>query len=177
MTWRFIKLVSNENYLELLNRSANLIQLSVSLRGPNNSEPVGKMESARILVDEELIRSYVAPDNLEIPGGNTWQQIKVEVGLGYCSAEDKCLNLHRKWYLEENMVKIMIAKGQNPDIIWTYTKGVINLRESLMIRSTSCPWAWTQSSRSTPTCSTHNLSFTSHISKMTLVVILTFYLT
>ena len=93
-----------------------MIHLSVSLRGSNNSEPVGKMESARILVDEELIRSYVAPDNLEIPGGNTRRQIKVEVGLGYCSAEDKCLNLHEKRYLKENMVETMIAKGQIPDI-------------------------------------------------------------
>ena len=32
-----------------------------------------------------------------------------------------------------------------------------------MIRSTSCPWAWTQSSRSTPTSPMHNLSFTSCI--------------
>ena len=55
----------------------------MSLRGSNNSEPVGKMESARILVDEELIRSYVARDNLEIPGGNTRRQIKVEVRLGF----------------------------------------------------------------------------------------------
>ena len=86
-----------------------MIHLSVSLRGSNNSEPVGKMESARILVDEELIRSYVARDNLEIPGGNTRRQIKVEVGLGYCSAEDKCLNLHEKWYLKENMVGTTIA--------------------------------------------------------------------
>ena len=43
-------------------------------------------------------------DNLEIPGGNTRWQIKVEVGLGYCYAEDKCLNLHEKWYLKENKV-------------------------------------------------------------------------
>ena len=43
-------------------------------------------------------------DNLEIPGGNTRGQIKVEVGLGYYSTEDKCLNLHEKWYLKENMV-------------------------------------------------------------------------
>ena len=56
-----IKLISNENYLELLNRSVELIHLSVSLRGSNNSEPIGKMESARILVDEELIRSYAVP--------------------------------------------------------------------------------------------------------------------
>ena len=88
-----------------------MIHLSVSLRGSNNSEPIGKMESARILVDEELIRSYVARDNLEIPGGNTRLQTKVEVGRGYCSAEDKCLNLHEKWYLKENMVRTTIAKG------------------------------------------------------------------
>ena len=61
-------------------------------------------------------------DNLEIQGGNTWWQIKVEVGLGYCSVEDKCLNLHGKWYLKENMVGTTIAKGQILDIIWAYTK-------------------------------------------------------
>ena len=55
-------------------------------------------------------------DNLEIPGGNTQRRIKVEVGLEYCSIEDKCLNLHRKWYLKENMLGTMIAKGQIPDI-------------------------------------------------------------
>ena len=72
------------------------------------------MESARILVDEELMRSYVAPDNLEIPGGNTRRQIKVEVGLGYCSVEDKCLNLSAKWDQRRTiMVKTTIAKDQN----------------------------------------------------------------
>ena len=100
-------------------------------------------------------------DNLEIPGGNTRWQIKVEVGLGYCFAEDKCLKLHEKWYLKENMVRTTIAKGQIPDIRWTYTKGIINFREALMVRSTSCPWAWTQGSRSTPTSPMHTLSFTS----------------
>ena len=53
-------------------------------------------------------------DNLEIPGGNTRRHIKVEVGLGYCSAEDKCLNLHEKWYLKEKMVGTTIAK--RPDL-------------------------------------------------------------
>ena len=42
--------------------------------------------------------------------------IKVEAGMGYYSAEDKCLNLHEKWYLKENMIGTMIAKGQIPDI-------------------------------------------------------------
>ena len=55
-------------------------------------------------------------DNLDIPRGNTRRQIKVEVGLGYCSTEDKRLNLHVKWYLKENMVGTTIAKGQIPDI-------------------------------------------------------------
>ena len=80
-------------------------------------------------------------DILEIPRGNTRRQIKVEVGLGYYSVEDKCLNLHEKWYLKEIMVGTTIAKGQIPDIRCTYTKGIINLRETLMIRSASCPWA------------------------------------
>ena len=99
---------------------------------------------------------------LRYHGGNTRRQIKVEVGLGYYSAEDKCLILHEKWYLKENMVRTTTAKGQIPDIRWTYTKGIVNIREALMIRSTLCPWAWTQSSRLTPTSPMHNLSFTSH---------------
>ena len=97
-------------------------------------------------------------DNLEIPGGDTRWQIKVEVGLGYCSAQDKCLNLYEKWYLKENMVGTT-----STDTRWTYYKGTIILREASMIRYTSCPWAWTQSSRSTPTSSMHNLSFTSRV--------------
>ena len=64
-------------------------------------------------------------DNLEIPGGNTRRQIKVEVGLGYYPVEDKFLNLHEKCYLKENMVGTTIAKGQILDIRWTYTKGII----------------------------------------------------
>ena len=55
-------------------------------------------------------------DNLEIPGGNTQRQIKLEVELGYCSIEDKCLNLHMTWYLKENMVRTTIAK--RPDLIY-----------------------------------------------------------
>ena len=67
MTSRIIKLISNENYLELLNQSADSIHNSV---------------------------------------------------------------LHEKWYLKENMVGTTIAKDQIPDIRWTYTKGIINLREA-----------------------------------------------
>ena len=51
-------------------------------------------------------------DNLEIPGGNTRGQSKVELGLGYCSIEGKCLNMHEKWYLKEIMVGTTIAKDQ-----------------------------------------------------------------
>ena len=69
-------------------------------------------------------------DNLEIPGGNTRRQIKIEVGLGYCSAEGKCLNLHENWYLKENMVGTTIEKGQTPDIRWTYTKGIIDFKRN-----------------------------------------------
>ena len=69
-------------------------------------------------------------DNLEIPGGNTRRQIKIEIGLGYCSIEDKCLNLHEKWYLKENMVETTIEKGHILDIRWTYTKGIINFKRS-----------------------------------------------
>ena len=68
--------------------------------------------------------------NLELPGGNTWRQIKIEVGLGYCSAEDKFLNLHENWYLKESMVETTIEKGQIPDIRWTYTKGIVIISRS-----------------------------------------------
>lgn len=95
-------------------------------------------------------------------GGNTRWQIKVEAGLGYFSTADKCFNLHEKWYLKENMVGTTIVKGQIPDIRWTYTEGIFNLREAVMIRSTLCPWAWTQSSRLTPSSSMHILPCTSH---------------
>ena len=69
-------------------------------------------------------------DNLKIPGGNTRRQIKLEVELGYCSIEDKCLNLHRTWYLKENMVGTTILKGHTPDTRWTYIKGIINFKRS-----------------------------------------------
>ena len=99
-------------------------------------------------------------------GGNTRHKIKVKVGLVYWSIEDNCFNLSEKWDQRRTiMVGTTIAKGQIPDIRWTYTKGIINLREALMIRSTSCPWAWTQSSRSTPTSSMYNLPFTSRFDK------------
>ena len=54
-------------------------------------------------------------DNLEILGGNTRRQIKLEVELGYCSIEGKCLNMHEKWYLKEIMVETTIAKDQFTD--------------------------------------------------------------
>ena len=63
-------------------------------------------------------------------GGNTRRRIKVEVGPGYWSTEDKCLHLHRKWYLKENMVGTTIVKGQTPDIRWTYIKGIISFKRS-----------------------------------------------
>ena len=69
-------------------------------------------------------------DNLEIPWGNTRRQIKVEVVPGYWSTEYKCLHLHRKWYLKENMVGTTIVKGHTPDIRWTYIKGIINFKRS-----------------------------------------------
>ena len=68
-------------------------------------------------------------DNLEIPGGNTRRQTKVEVGLGYCSYRRQVLKLAREMVFKENMVGTMIEKGQIPDIRWTYTKGIINLRK------------------------------------------------
>ena len=63
-------------------------------------------------------------------GGNTRRRIKVEVGPGYWSTEDKCSHLHRKWYLKENMVGPTIVKGQTPDIRWTYIKGIISFKRS-----------------------------------------------
>ena len=110
----------------------------------NNSEPMKNCNqwecstwwrTHKKLCSSKIISRY--------QGGNTRRQIKVEVGVEYCSAEDECLNLHEKWYLKENMVGTTLAKGQIPDIR-TYTKGIINFREALMIRSTTGSWAWTQ---------------------------------
>ena len=106
-------------------------------------------------------------------GGNTRHKIKVKVGLVYWSIEDNCFNLSEKWDQRRTiMVGTTVAKGQILDIRWTYTKGIIYLREALMIRSTSCPWAWTQSSRSTPTSPMHNLSSTPHFRRSCSVEIL-----
>ena len=69
-------------------------------------------------------------DNLEIPGGNTRRQIKVEGGLGYCSIEDNYLNLHRKWYLKENMVRTTIAKDQFTDTNGYYIKEIVIITRS-----------------------------------------------
>ena len=63
-------------------------------------------------------------------GGNTRRQIKVEVVPGYWSTEDKCLNLHEKWYLKENMVGTTIAKNQFKDTRWSYTKGTFDYKRS-----------------------------------------------
>ena len=45
-----------------------------------------------------------------------------------------------------------------------YQRNNYYFKEPIMIRSISFPWAWTQSSRSTPTSPMHNLSFTPHFS-------------
>ena len=55
-------------------------------------------------------------DNLEIPGGNTRGQSKVELGLGYCYKEDKCFLLLEKLEQVENMVGTTIVKDQISDI-------------------------------------------------------------
>ena len=68
------------------------------------------------------------------------------------------LKLAREMESRRNMVGIT-----STDTRWTYNKGIIILGEASMIRYTSCPWAWTQGSRSTPTCSSHNLSLTSRV--------------
>ena len=101
------------------------------LRVFNNSEPVknwNQWECSTWWRTHKKLCSSVIISRYQ--GGNARRQIKVEVGLGYCSAEDKCLNLHEKWYLKENMVGTTIAKGQIPDIRWSYTKVIINLREA-----------------------------------------------
>ena len=78
-------------------------------------------------------------------GGNTRHKIKVKVGLVYWSIEDNYFDLSEKGEQRRTiMVGTTVAKGQILDIRWTYTKGIIYLKEALMIRSTSCPWAWTQ---------------------------------
>ena len=54
------KLVCNEDYQKFSNHNADLILLPVSLMILTTGTH-GKMESVRIIVDEELIRSSVVP--------------------------------------------------------------------------------------------------------------------
>ena len=140
----------------------------------NNSEPVknwNQWEGSTWWRTHKKLCSSVIISRYQ--GGNTQHKIKVKVGLVYWSIEDNCFNLSEKWDQRRTiMVGTTVAKGQILDIRWTYTKGTIYLREALMIRSTSCPWAWTQSSRSTPTSPMHNLSFTSHFRRSRSVDIL-----
>ena len=63
-------------------------------------------------------------------GGNTQHKTKVKVGLGYCSTEDKCLNLHEKRNLKENMVGTTIAKDQSTDTKGYYIKEIAIITRS-----------------------------------------------
>ena len=131
----------------------------------NNSEPAKNWNqwegSTWWRTHKELCSSMIIS---RYQGGNTRHKIKVKVGLVYWSIEDNCFNLSEKWDQRRTiMVGTTIAKGQILDIRGAYTKGIIHLREALMIRYTSCLWAWTQSSRSTPTSLMYNLSFTSRL--------------
>ena len=115
-------------------------------RVTNNSEPVENWDqwecSTWWRTHKKLCSSMII---LRYQGGNTRHKIKVKVGLVYWSIEDNCFNFSEKWDQRRTiMVRTTVAKGQILDIRWTYTKGIIYLREALMIRSTSCPWAWTQ---------------------------------
>ena len=69
-------------------------------------------------------------NNLEIPGGNTRRRIKVEVGLGDCSIEDKCLNLPGNWIKEEHMDGTMIAKDQFNETKGYYIKEIAIITRS-----------------------------------------------
>ena len=102
-------------------------------------------------------------DNLEIPGGNTRRQTNVEVGLGYSFAEDKCLNLPKKWDQGRTY-------GRNHDCKRPDPRYKMNLyqRNNLFKRSFNdkiyiVSMGMNTSSRSTPTSPMHNLSFTSHV--------------
>ena len=112
----------------------------------NNSEPVKNWiqweGSTWWRTHKKLCCSMII---LRYRGGNTRHKIKVKVGLVYWSIEDNYFDLSEKGEQRRTiMVGTTVAKGQILDIRWTYTKGIINLREALMIRSTWCPWAWTQ---------------------------------
>ena len=104
-------------------------------------------------------------------GGNTRRQTKVEVGLGYCSSEDNYLNLHRKWYLKENIVGTTIAKDQFTDTRWYYTSEIVIIIRSFHDRIYIVSMGMNtkvQGRLPLPQCITFH--FTSRISKMTLVV-------
>ena len=97
-------------------------------------------------------------------GGNTRHKIKVKVGLVYWSIEDNCFNLSEKWDQRRTiMVGTTVAKGQILVIRWTYTKGIIYLREAFNDKIYIVSMGMNTSSRSTPTSPMHNISFTSHV--------------
>ena len=124
MTWRIIKVISNDNYLGLSNRNAESVHISV-FSVDDNPEPGGNLKSVRSNTRWRLLGSNTVLWYSRDTAGHTRWQIKVEVGLGYCSAKDKCLNLHEKWYLKENMVGTTIAKNQFTDTRWFYIKEIV----------------------------------------------------
>ena len=81
-------------------------------------------------------------DNLEIPGGNTRRQTKVEVGLGYCSYRRQVLKLVREMVFKGEHGRNHDCKRINTQILDDIiSRKYLLLQEASMIGSTSCPWA------------------------------------
>ena len=129
MTWRTIKLTSNKNYLELLNQGVESIHLSV-FRVTNNSEFGESWNQWEAILDEDSLEATQFFDILEILEGITRRKIDIGVAEMYWSAEDKCFHLSETWYLKENMVGTMTAKGQFTDIRWYYIKEIVIITRS-----------------------------------------------
>ena len=93
----------------------------------NNSEPVKYWNqwecSTWWRTHKKLCSSMIIS---RYQGGNTRRQVKVEVGLGYCPAEDKCLNLSEKWDQRRTIwSETTIIDDWTTYTRWTYNKGVI----------------------------------------------------
>ena len=160
MTWRIIWTRKQWKLFRVIESECRLDSL-FGFSVDDNPEPRNNWIRWVIIVDEEPIRSYDVPCYLKIPWGNTRRQTKVEVGLGYCSIEDKRLNLPEKWDQRRTYGRNHDCKDQFTGTKWYYIKGIVIITRSFHDRIYIVSMGMNTSSRSTPTSSVYNLSFTS----------------
>ena len=149
MTWRSIKLPNNK-VLGVLNHSVDSIHYAV-FSVDHNQNP-GKVESVRnyrLWRTHKKLRSsmiFLIYQRV-ILEGRSKQRLQRFIDLRKATT----LTCPRKGIKEYQYGRNHGCKRPDPRYNMNSYQEKINLREASMIGSTSCPWAWTQSSRSTPT--------------------------